>query len=199
MTSPLRRFRILILPLAAAVITGLVWLGYRNQQLLERSPQFQGPRVAKRLAPRVELYDQKSQLVKFERYLGRTKMVVVFFDGESGADRDPWLTQLRDHYDKVESAGIQVIGIGMTTPYANREAEKRSKDFPFPLLSDIGRDTPAPAHTQWGRFDRDDGTFLTGVFLVDRSGMVELQSGKFKPVTDPQPAITALCEGRWPE
>jgi len=199
MTSSIRRFRILILPVAAVVIAGLVWLGYRNQKLLENNPQFQGPRVAKRLAPRVELYDQKSQLVKFERYLGRTKMVVVFFDGEAGADRDPWLTQLRDHHDQVEAAGVQVIGIGMTTPFANREAEKRSKDFPFPLLSDIGRDVPAPAHTQWGRFDRSDGTYLTGVFLVDRSGMVELQAGKFKPVSDPQAVVSALCQGHWPE
>jgi len=181
------------------VISCLVWLGYRNQQQLERSPQSGGPRVAKRLAPRVELYDQKSQLVKFERYLGRTKMVVVFFDGETGADADPWLTQLRNHHDQVKAAGVQVIGIGLATPYANREAEKRSQDFPFPLLSDIGKDTPAPAHTQWGRFDPSDGTFQTGVFLVDRSGMVETQAGKFKPVSDPQTVVTALCAGRWPE
>ena len=86
----------------------------------------------------MELYDQKSQLVKFERYLGRTKMVVVFFDGETGADADPWLTQLRDHHDQVQAAGVQVIGIGLATPYANREAEKRSQDFPCFHRADTG-------------------------------------------------------------
>ena len=181
------------------MIAGLVWLGYHNQRLQERSPQPGGPRVAKRLAPRIELYDQKSQLVKFERYLGRTKMVVVFFDGETGADADPWLTQLRDHHDQVKAAGVQVIGIGLATPYANRESEKRSQDFPFPLLSDIGKDNPAPAHTKWGRFDPSDGTFQTGVFLVDRSGMVETQAGKFKPVSDPAGVVKSLCAEKWPE
>ena len=181
------------------MIAGLVGLGYHNQRLVELTPASERPRTQRRLAPRIALYDQKSQLVKFERYLGRTKLVVVFFDGETGADADPWLTQLRDHHNQVQAAGVQVIGIGLATPYANREAEKRSRDFPFPLLSDIGKDTPAPAHTKWGRFDPSDGTFQTGVFLVDRSGMVETQAGKFQPDSDPQAAVKALCDGQWPE
>ena len=137
--------------------------------------------------------------MKFERYLGRTQMVVVFFDGQSGADLDPWLTQLRDHYDKVKAARIQVIGISQATPYANREAEKRSQEFPFPLLTDIGKDLPAPAHTLFGRFDPADGSFQTGVFLVDRSGMVETEAGKYKPVNDAQAAVKTLTEGKWPQ
>ena len=137
--------------------------------------------------------------MKFERYLGRTQIVVVFFDGELGADAYPSLTQLRDHFDQVKSAGVQVVGISLATPYANREAEKRSKEFPFPLLSDIGQNNPAPAHTQWGRFDPRDGTFSTGVFLVDRSGMVEIEAGRPKPVSDPQAVIQSLCAGKWPD
>ena len=183
-----------MLPLAAAVIGGLVWLGERNQAQLARQPHSQSTRP-RRLAPRVELYDQSSQIVKFERYLGRTKMVVVFFDGEVGADADPWLTQLRDHHDKVKAAGVQVIGIGMATPFANRQAGERSAKFPFPILSDIGRDRPAPAHTAWGRFDPATASFLTGVFLVDRSGMVEIDSRGYRPVDDPQSLIRSLCEG----
>jgi peroxiredoxin len=201
MTSPLRRYRILVLPLAALVISGLVWLGYRIQQLEQRTAQVQRPRARRQPAPRFELWDQSSppQIVKFERYLGRTQLVVVFFDGEAGADRDPWLTQLRDHHDKVQAAGVQVIGISTATPYANREAEKRSTEFPFPLLSDIGKDTPAPAHTLWGRFDPSDGTYHTGVFLVDRSGMVETDGRSYQPVADPEAVVRALCTGQWPE
>ncbi len=181
------------------MIAGLVWLGEYNQQRIEHAPRSNRPRVELQPSPRFALYDQKSQLVKFERYLGRTKLVVVFFDGEAGADADPWLTQLRDHHDQVKAAGVQVVGISQATPFANREAEKRSQEFPFPLLSDIGQDLPAPAHTQWGRFDPTDGSFHTGVFLVDRAGMVETQAGKFKPVGDPQAVVKTLCEGNWPE
>ncbi len=180
------------------MIAGLVWLAEHNQRTQQRTTQTERAQP-RRLAPRIELYDQKSQLVKFERYLGRTRMVVVFFDGEAGADHDPWLTQLRDHYDTVKAAGVQVIGIGVATPYANRQAGERSQAFPFPILSDIGKDNPAPAHTQWGRFDPSDGSFHTGVFLVDRSGMVETEGRIFKPVTDPEAVVKALCIGKWPE
>lgn len=198
MTSPFRRYRILVLPFAAVVIAGLVWLGERIQSVQQRTTQTERARP-RRLAPRIQLYDQKSQLVKFERYLGRTRMVVVFFDGETGADHDPWLTQLRDQHETVKAAGVQVIGIGVATPYANRQAGERSQAFPFPILSDIGKDNPAPAHTQWGRFDPTDGSFDTGVFLVDRSGMVETQGRSFKPVTDPDAVVKAVCAGKWPE
>ena len=198
MTSALRRYRILVLPFAPVVISGLVWLGERIQLVQQRATYTERARP-KRLAPRIELYDQNSQLVKFERYLGRTQMVVVFFDGEKGADADPWLTLLRDHFEQVKSAGVQAIGISLATPYANREAEQRTKEFPFPLLSDIGKDLPAPAHTLWNMFDRETGAFSTGVFLVDRSGMVETEAGKFKPVNNPQAVVQSLCTGKWPE
>ncbi|MCC7168758.1 MAG: redoxin domain-containing protein, partial [Rhodospirillales bacterium] len=153
MFASLRPYRILVLPFAAAVIAGLVWVGEHTQLLQQQRASNTERARPRRLAPRIELYDQNSQLVKFERYLGRTRMIVVFFDGEQGADRDPWLTQLRDHIEQVKVAQVQVVGIGLATPYANREAEKRSQDFPFPVLSDIGKNIPAPAHTLWGRFD----------------------------------------------
>ena len=183
------------------VISGLVWLGYRIQQLEQRSAHVARPRGQRQLAPRFELWDQSTppQIVKFERYLGRTRMVIVFFDGTTGADHDPWLTQLRDHHDKVQAAQVQVIGISAATPYANREAQKRSTEFPFPLLSDIGKDIPHPAHTLWGRFDPSDGSLHTGVFLVDRAGMVERDSHSYKPVADPQAVVQSLCAGQWPE
>lgn len=125
-------------------------------------------------------------------------MVVVFFDGEVGVDKDPWLTQLRDHSAILQQLGIQVVGIGMATPFANRQASERSAPFPFPILSDIGRDRPAPAHTAWGRFDAQTGEFLAGVFLVDRSGMVEIDNRGYRPVSDPAKIIAEICAGKWP-
>lgn len=181
------------------MIAGLVYVGEQTQSLQQQHPRNTERPPLKRLAPRVELYDQKSQLVKFERYLGRTRMVVIFFDGEKGADHDPWLLQLRDQINTVEASGVQVVGIGISTPYANREAEKRSRDFPFPILSDIGQDIPAPAHTRWGMFDRESGVYSTGVFLVDRSGMVEFERGQYQPVPDPGQVIQSICSGNWPE
>ena len=72
-----------------------MWLGDRAQRMQDRATHAQRPPARRQYSPRFALYDQSSppQIVKFERYLGRTQLVVVFFDGETGADRDPWLEQ----------------------------------------------------------------------------------------------------------
>jgi peroxiredoxin len=191
------RNRVLVLPLAALIIAALVV--YRLQR--ERRALPAAPIAARQLAPRFELYDQQNQLVKFERYLGRTKLVVVFFDGPRGADADPWLTLLRDHHDAVSGAGVQVIAISTATPFAIHQAEERAaRPFPFPVLIDIDprQPVPAPVHRLWGMYDEGTQTTRTGVFLVDRAGMVTTGAGGPVPVSDAGAAIAALCRGEWP-
>ncbi len=192
--------RILILPIAAAVIAGLTV--YR----LQREPSLPGGAVQtaptpRRLAPRFELFDQQGQLVKFERYLGRTRLIVVFFDAEQGADADPHLVALRNGMDGVERAGVQVIGISTATRYANRQAEERAGEpFPFPLLTDIDpqQPIPAPVHQQFGRYDVESQTTQTGVFLIDRAGMVAFAGNLPQPVEQPERLIGLLTRGQWP-
>jgi peroxiredoxin len=191
------RNRVLVLPLAALIIAALVV--YRLQR--ERRALPAAPIAARQLAPRFELYDQQNQLVKFERYLGRTKLVVVFFDGPRGADADPWLTLLRDHHDAVSGAGVQVIAISTATPFAIHQAEERAeRPFPFPVLTDIDPrlPVPAPVHRLWGLYDEGTQTTRTGVFLVDRAGMVTTGAGGPVPVPDADAAIAALCDGESP-
>ncbi|QDU38142.1 Putative peroxiredoxin [Maioricimonas rarisocia] len=187
------RPRILILPIAAIVIGGLVFWRLNRE---ERSPS--GARsVALQLAPRFELYDQSSRLVKFERYLGRTRMAVVFFDGDAGADQNALLRTLQEHHDAVEQAGVQIIGISTATPYANRAAgERAGGEFPFPLLSDV--DLARPVHRQWGMVNLQTGEPKSGLFLVDRGGRVAAQGGEFVPVSDPDSVVAELAQGRWP-
>lgn len=187
------RPRILVLPVAAIVISSLVvWRLNRQER-----PRPTGHAVTLQLAPRFELYDQSSRLVKFERYLGRTRMVVLFYDGDAGADRNALLGRLRDHHDAVEQAGVQVVGISTATPYANRAAAERAGgEFPFPLLSDV--DLSLPVHRMWGMVDRQTGQPRVGLFLVDRGGRVAVQSGRPQPVRDPAAVVETLIQGRWP-
>jgi peroxiredoxin len=194
------RRRVLILPLAAALIAGLVI--YRMQRPPGDSA---GPSAAvpaeRRLVPRFALYDQQGQLVKFERYLGRTRMIVVFFDGGGGADADPHLTQLGDHITEVQNAGVQVIGISTATRYANEQAASRGgQPFPFPLLTDIDpqQPIPAPVHQQFGLYDLASGTTRRGVFLIDRAGMVAWENGHPQPVAEPDRLVALICRGQWP-
>lgn len=191
--------RVLILPLAALLIAALVALRLARD---ERRPQVSAPLVPRRLAPRdFELYDMQNRLAKLERYLGRSRLVIVFFTPEPGADADSRLVRLRDHDAAVKSAGVEVVAITTARPAQNKQAEERAgRNFPFPILTDINRSSPLPAaHQQWGLYDDATGTTREGLFLVDRAGMVAVRNGLPAPVADPETAIDALCRGEWPE
>ena len=190
--------RVLVLPIAAVVILALVV--YRIQRE-ERRPEA-GPPIERQLAPNIVLSNQSNQLVKLDAYLGRTRVVLVFFDGAQGADRDPLLVQLVEQHDALEAAGVQVIAVSTATRFVNRQAAVRmGSRFPFPLLTDIDLTgpLPAPAHQAWGLFDPVSNQTATGLFLIDRDGTVRFESGRPRPVSDAEAAVEVLIEGGWPD
>lgn len=166
MSSVGSRRRILVLPVAAIVIASLVTFK------LTREPQtFSGAGVvARRPAALLSFpaFDSHNQLVKFERYLGRHEILLVFFDGEAGADRDPILQRIRQRADKLQQRGVQVIAVSAALPQHNRKAAERGGPFPFLLLSD----PEFRIHQLWGRYDEERNQPLTGVFWIDRAGFV---------------------------
>lgn len=191
------RFLRLGLPLAAVVITLLVAF----REIAPPPPQADGVQL-QMLAPLFELNDQHGKPIRLKSYLGRMRIVVVFFNGEKGGDRDPLVRKLIEHYPRLHAAGIQTFAISMATPYANREAEKRlGMEAPFPLLTDIDLVNPAPSatHRNWGRYDEARDATLTGLFLIDRRGYVATsESGRPAPQADPERAVDELIQGLWP-
>ncbi|MCA9079134.1 MAG: redoxin domain-containing protein [Planctomycetaceae bacterium] len=192
----------MFLLVAGGVLAAIV--GWRRRQLDQwRLDPRQTTASARRFAPHFELNDQHSELVKFQRYLGRTRLVLVFFDGELGADHDSVLRPLIDQAEAIEAAGIQLVGVSLATPYANRQAEKRlGREVGFPLLTDVDLQSPitAPTHRLYGLFDEQRQSTRTGLFLIDRNQMVAMDpvDGFPAPVADPQAAITQLIHGEWP-
>ena len=65
----------------------------------------------------IPLADQHKHMVKLERYYGRAPIVIVFFDRDAGADKDPYLTQLRDCFDRLDADGIEVVGISRASSF----------------------------------------------------------------------------------
>ena len=166
--------RVLILPLAAVLIIGLVAYKLRWNNV----PQtFQESHAQGDPAPLFQLYDQKSRMFRLGTYFGRHKLVVVFFDSTAGADRNPQLLELRREFDKLEATGAIVLAISPATPYANRLALARGGSFPFSLLSD----PDFQVHRAWGTFStQTEGNALApaqsqplpAVFVVDRRGQI---------------------------
>lgn len=195
--------RILILPVAAVVIAGLVVYrlnrGERPIPPVPKSARLNESRTAPPLA--IPLADQRKHIVKLERYYGRAPIVIVFFDKDAGADRDPYLTQLRDCFEQVDGDGIEVVGISRASSFENQQAEERAgRPFPFPLLSDIHPEgfSPAPVSIQFGLFDVATQSTRTAVFLIDRAGRIQWEGAAPRPVQNPAAAIDALCRGEWP-
>lgn len=163
------RPRVLALPIAAMVILGLVAF-----KLSQPPQQWSLTRVEeRRMAPKFLALDSNNELVKIERYLGRQEVLLIFFDAELGADRDPVLLRVRERFADIKRRGVQVVAVSSAIPQYNRQAMKRSGKFPFPLLSD----PEFYIHRMWGRFDEERLQTQTGIFLIDRAGQVPWSDG----------------------
>lgn len=190
------------LPVAALLLIGLA--GWRMQQLELWRQNPESVQLERRaLAPRFELADHRRHLVKFERFLGRQRVVLIFFDAELGADGDPRLQPLLGKSQLLKANGIEIVAVSSATPYANKQAEERLGDpIEIPLLTDIDVTTPIPdpVHRMWGRYDEKLNATLNGMFLIGRDGTVAVnESGLPKPVDNEQQALNKLSQGYWPE
>jgi alkyl hydroperoxide reductase subunit AhpC len=129
-----------------------------------------------RPAPTFEALDSDLHLVRLSAWLGRHRIILVFFDGEVGADRDADLLRLRDRFAEIQSQDVKVVGVTTSIPQVNRAAmERAGGTFPFPLVSDVDFQSPEGTlriHRHWGRLDSVTETPLKGLFLSDRKGQV---------------------------
>jgi peroxiredoxin len=162
----------LVIPISAAVIIGLVV--YRlNRPVTSIEPAT--PAAAVRPAPLFSLYDDQSQIVRLERYVGRHKLLVVFFDGTEGPDRSRLLLELRREFLPIHETKAIVLAVSMLRPSelrlpddAQGERTRREEPFPFPMLADFDGDV----HRRYGAFDDATGKPREAVFVVDRSGVI---------------------------
>lgn len=171
--------RILILPAAALIIAALVF--YKtNQPVQELSSATSEAMLRRQPARSFKLHDQASQPLRLDRYLGRHKLLIVFFDPTGGAATNPQLQILKTGFAQLTAHGEKVIAISNATPYANRESFKRAPDyrahagsqtdyFPFHLLSDADYSVAV----EWGCMTKDDPPVVNpSAFVVDRAGVI---------------------------
>ncbi len=154
----------------------------RPQSLAE---QMQRARV-ERPAENFEGVDIHNEMFRLERYLGRHRVLVVFFSREETAAKDAGLLAVRDAFPALTKNDVKVVGVSTALPQENRRAIEIAGDFPFPLISDPDESI----HRRWSRIDPQTQQPRTGVFLIDRKGTVATLSGI------PQPAgnVTELLQ-----
>lgn len=173
----------LVIPLSAAVIAGLVLLrlNRRYEPVLEEAASEIRP------APHFQLYDQHSQLVRLERYIGRdNKLLIAFFDGRQGPERSSLLSLLRKRnldFKRVQTVVVAIstlrpseirYGIGLDhlqgAQSESQPAPAGEIQYPFPVLSDI---VDCEVHKRYGAFDENTQQPTEAVFVVDRAGWIQ--------------------------
>ncbi len=139
-----------------------------------------------RPAPLFQLYDQHSQIARLARYVGRHKLLIVFFDSRRGADQSSLLAELRERFPDLHGTQAIVLAISTARPSQNRygpnleHLKTKPSDaapaiaseirYPFPLLSDI---VDYEVHKRYGAFDDGTQEPIEAVFVVDRAGLIQ--------------------------
>jgi peroxiredoxin len=148
-----------------------------------------------RPAPLCTLYNQQSQLIRLERYIGRHPILLVFFDGQQGADHDQVLQRATALSKQLAQSDVIVIGISHVIPQINRQSldrlhhnlgREQGARSPLQLLSDLD----FTVHRQWQRYQADRPQ--PAAFLIDRAGRVAWQSGAPRPLLDPLQTLNQL-------
>ena len=181
------RKRLILLPVAAVVIAALCT--YKLTRTYDASADTAGA-VSKRRAPGFTLFDHHKppQPVRLEAYLGRHEILLVFFDGQAGFDRDSVLKRLLSQRDELSSSGLIMLGVSTALPQENRAVIGRlveagvlaaDEPLPFRLLSDVDYSV----HQTWHRWDREAQRTRPGVFFIDRAGNVEWTATGPRPMT----------------
>lgn len=179
------RLRILVLPLAAVVISAMCW--HKLSQDHTRPETGATEYTVRGPAPDFEALDKDNSVTRLKSFLGRHNLLVVFFDDEVGAASDEVLQHLKHHSEELRNADYHVIAVSSALPQHNRHS-----DFPrlFHLLTD-----PEPIwkiHREWGCFDDQAGRPRQAVYHVDRAGNVATSRGVPVPLKNPGAEIDAL-------
>lgn len=191
--------RRLIVVAAAGILIALVAI----VRVATNKPQDYASQVAAavvmRPAPNFEALDADNHLVRLGSWLGRHRIIVVFFDGDHGADNDPDLLRLRDRFAELQALDVKVVGVTAAIPQVNRAAmERAGGPFPFPLVSDVDPQSPEGTlriHRHWGRLDTVNNKPLSGTFLIDRKGQVAYIGPIPKPFENADQILDVLRVG----
>ena len=187
------------------IVAGVVITAVSTWRVMTNKPQDYATQVAAAVVMRpvssfrgdFEALDCDNHLVRLGGFLGRHRVIVLFFDGEAGADKDRELLRLRERIDELKAHDVKVIAVSTALPQENRAAmtADRAGPFPFPLVSDFDPTSPDGAwriHRRWGRVDASTGKLLTGVFAIDRKGQVLFTGDSPRPMENVDRAVESV-------
>lgn len=188
------------------IVAGLVIAGVSTWRVMSNRPQDFATQVQQEASKVVirrvgdlsfEALDSDNRMVRLAAFLGRHRVIVLFFDGEAGADKDAELLRLRERFEELKAHGVKVIAVSTALPQQNRAAmsSDRAGPFPFPLVSDFDSTSPDGTmriHRRWGRIDSATNRPLPAVFVIDRLGQIPFSGESPKPMENVDQAVESV-------
>jgi mycoredoxin-dependent peroxiredoxin len=117
-------------------------------------------------APNFLLKDQNEQAITLSQFRGR-KVVLAFYVFSFSPDCASELTVFQKNLNHLEASGVEVLGVSMDSPYANK-AFGESLGVKFRLLSD--RD--GAVARAYGILHQEKMVARRTTYLIDESGKV---------------------------
>jgi len=124
--------------------------------------------------------DQDGNSISFSDYAGK-KLVVFFYPAASTPTCTVEACNLRDHYEELQSAGYEILGVSADTERKQKNFQKKH-DFPYPLLADVDKQV-INAFGVWGP-KKFMGREYEGIhritFVINENGIVDTVIDKVK-------------------
>lgn len=169
--------RLLVLSLMGVVLAGVCLWRVAVNRPQSYATQLQAARI-EIPAPLFSAVDAHNEMFRLEGWLGRHRILVIFFDAENTAAADPQLLAVRAVFDDLARRDIKVVAVSTALPQQNRAAMEHVGEYPFPLVSDVD----LTIHQRWGRLSVDNNRPLPGAFLIDRKGTVPAVATQPRPL-----------------
>mgnify|MGYP000176877434 CR=1 FL=1 len=141
-------------------------------------------------APLFSGVDAHNEMFRLEGWLGRHRILVIFFDADNTAAADPQLLAARAAYEALSRRDIKVVGVSTALPQQNRTAMEHVGEYPFPLVTDVD----LTIHQRWGRLSVDNQRPLPGAFLIDRKGTVPAVASQPRPIENLMDTLKELTQ-----
>ena len=130
--------------------------------------------------PNFTTTDQDGNAVSLSDYQGK-KLVVFFYPAASTPTCTVEACNLRDHYQELQDAGYEILGVSADTERKQTNFRNKHK-FPYPLLADTNKEV-INAFGVWGPkkfMGREYDGIHRKTFLINEEGVVERVIDKVK-------------------
>lgn len=124
--------------------------------------------------------DQDGNSISFSDYTGK-KLVVFFYPAASTPTCTVEACNLRDHYEELQSAGYEILGVSADTERKQKNFQKKH-EFQYPLLADVDKQV-INAFGVWGPkkfMGREYDGIHRITFVINEKGIVDRVINKVK-------------------